>query len=202
MATNKYTFEDSTAPTYEFKSSYHRGGRGRKNSYDDENGSLTYSAASSINSKESTDSSFAEIRRAFEAGGDSKEMAAFLKRHNMRADGSIAGESLAYSTDAESHLRYGGADSLAYSADTASYFNRSMATDLGSHLQGSDIVSGYVHLFFLVLVTFCAGEWIYVSILLSSDLTLLLSFQMYFAEQSTQCTTQRPICFSSGSFVC
>ena len=148
MTTNKYTFEDATAPTqYEFRSNYTRGGRARRNSYDDENGSLTYSATSSINSGVSNDSSFAEIRRALEAGGDSKELAAFLKRHNMRADGSIAGESLAYSTDAESHLRsYGhGGDSLAYSMDNESYQNvGSMATSVASHLQGSDLVSGYV----------------------------------------------------------
>ena len=143
---NKYTFEDTTAPTqYEFRSSYGRGGRARRNSYDEENGSLTYSAASSINSGVSTDSSFADIRRALEASGDTKELAAFLKRHNKRADGSIAGESLAYSTDAESHLRsYGhGGDSLAYSMDNESYHNvGSMATSIASHLQGSDLVSG------------------------------------------------------------
>ena len=148
---NIYTFEDTTAPThYEARPSYGRGGRARRNSYDDENGSLTYSAASSINSGVSTDSSFADIRRALEASGDTKELTAFLKRHNMRADGSIAGESLAYSTDAESQLRshggYGG-DSLAYSMDNSSYHNvGSIAASMASHLQGSDLVSGYVFL--------------------------------------------------------
>lgn len=144
MAANKYTFEDSS-PSYEFKlgSNSHR--RGRKNSYDDENGSLTYSATSSINSKESTDSSFAEIRRILDAGGgdNSKELAAYLKQrqqHQRDSGVSVAGESLAYSTDAESHLRFGG-DSLAYSTDS---YTRSMATGADSHLQGSDFVSGYV----------------------------------------------------------
>lgn len=144
MTTNKYTFEE-TAPTYEFKTSnpYSRGGRARKNSYgdSDDNGSLTYSAASSTNSNmgESSDSSFAEIRKALEEQGDSKELAAFLKRRGVRDERSVAADSLAYSTDAESHLRFGGEHSLAYSADS---YARSLATDLQSHLQGSDLVSG------------------------------------------------------------
>ena len=155
MATSKYVFEE-TAPTYEFKASgnpYSHRGRSRKNSYgdasDDGNGSLTYSASSSIRSSggESTDSSFAEIRRALEAqgGADSKELAAYLKRlhhnHGGRGDEkSLAADSLAYSTDADSHLRFaGGGDSLAYSADS---YARSLATDLESHLHGSDFASG------------------------------------------------------------
>jgi len=148
MATNKYTFDDSTSPTYQFKLPSSSHSRRRKNSYDEENGSLTYSAASSINSKgskESTDSSFAEIRRALEAGGDSKDLAAFLKHYNLQRDEKSVGvESLAYSTDAESHLRSyygGGADSLAYSADNESFTMRSMATGADSHLQGSAFVS-------------------------------------------------------------
>ena len=74
----------------------------------DGNGSLTYSAASSINSAgESTDSSFANIMRVLDGHeGGFKELAAYLKREAARTTDkkSIAGESLAYSTDAESQM--------------------------------------------------------------------------------------------------
>ena len=91
------------------------------------NGSLTYSAASSINSAgESTDSSFADIMRVLDGHeGGSKELAAYLKREAARTtdEKSIAGESLAYSTDAESQMM------------------KSLATDAESALQGADLLS-------------------------------------------------------------
>ena len=82
-------------------------------------GSLTYSAASSVNSAagESTDSSFAGIMRVLDEQGDSKELAAVLEKERMRknphgggayGDRSVFSESqnsLAYSTDADSHMR-------------------------------------------------------------------------------------------------
>lgn len=141
MSTAKYTFD---APTYEppaGKKKHHR----RKSSKDSEgggedgdpldgSGSLTYSAASSINSAagESTDSSFADIMRVLDVQ-DSKGLAQVLQNHGIRQtkdERSVAAESqhsLAYSTDAESHLR-------------------SLATDGESHLHGTGYLStpGYV----------------------------------------------------------
>jgi hypothetical protein len=146
MAT-KYTF-DSNPNTTKRKHHHHRrhgsnSGHHDNNSnsnndgeqdHTDGNGSLTYSAASSINSAgESTDSSFADIMRVLD-GQDTNELAAYLKqqavRHSLRDEKSVA-ESWAYSTDAESHMQ------------------RSMATDAdASGLHGTDLLStitGYVY---------------------------------------------------------
>lgn len=86
----------------------------------DGSGSLTYSAASSIQSAgESTDSSFADIMKVLD---DSKDLAVFLKKNPQRErDEKSVAESLAYSTDAESHFR-------------------SLTTDAESRLQGADLV--------------------------------------------------------------
>ena len=79
----------------------------------DGNGSLTYSAASSINSAagESTDSSLAGIMKVLDVQ-DSKELALVLEKErakkHAKEDRSVAAESqhsLAYSTDAESAMR-------------------------------------------------------------------------------------------------
>lgn len=126
MAT-KYTFESSAA--YEFRDDKRRHRRG-SSSYSntdhsdvdplDGNGSLTYSAASSINSGngESTDSSFADMMKVLDIQ-DSKELTQYLR---WRKDEKSVAESLAYSTDAESHLR-------------------SLATDAESALHGADLLS-------------------------------------------------------------
>ena len=114
MATT-YKFDDS-APVRP------RGGRHRRhpsnNSENDDNdptdgnGSLTYSAASSINSAagESTDSSLAGIMRVLDVQ-DSKELAHVLEKERARKhakeDRSVAAESqnsLAYSTDGGSAM--------------------------------------------------------------------------------------------------
>jgi hypothetical protein len=90
----------------------------------DGSGSLTYSAASSINSAagESTDSSFADIMKVLDVQ-DSKELTSFLqKERSHRRDERSVAESLAYSTDAESQMR-------------------SLATDGESLLHGTDIIS-------------------------------------------------------------
>jgi len=132
MAT-KYTFETTSAATYEFKDEKRT--RHRRNSSDatdgadgdplDGSGSLTYSAASSINSTtgESTDSSFADIMRVLDVQ-DSRELASYLRKEAARTgkDEKSVAESLAYSTDAESHLR-------------------SLATDMESALHGADLIS-------------------------------------------------------------
>jgi len=95
----------------------------------DGSGSLTYSAASSINSAgESTDSSFADILRVLDVQ-DSKELAAYLRKdgggggHHRKDEKSVA-ESLAYSMDAESCMK-------------------SMATDNESGLHGADLLSTF-----------------------------------------------------------
>jgi len=147
--TTKYSFE--TTAKYDYRGDKHsRRGRRGNNSLgnnsssslytdhhdadgdpSDGNASLTYSAASSVNSatNESTDSSFADIMRVLD-GQDSKEVAAYLKKeaHRTGRDEKSVAESLAYSTDAESHLR-------------------SLATDGESALHGTDLLStitGYV----------------------------------------------------------
>lgn len=132
-STAKYTFEE---PTYEpsggGKKKHHRRAQSKGDASEtsqdgdplDGSGSLTYSAASSINSGsaagESTDSSFADIMRVLdgqETGGT--ELAAVIKQaRNHKEDRSVAAESLAYSTDGESHFR-------------------SLATDAESALQGT-----------------------------------------------------------------
>lgn len=135
MTTQKYTFEST--PTYGFKDTDRRKHHRRATSHTSEgendptdgSGSLTYSAASSINSAgESTDSSFGEIMRVLDGQEDTKEIAAYLKKEaarQVRDEKSVA-DSLAYSTDAESHMR-------------------SLATEAGSHLHGDLIstITGY-----------------------------------------------------------
>lgn len=141
MSTAKYTFD---APAYEpavvsGKKKHHRrihskDSEGEDGDPLDGSGSLTYSAASSINSAtgESTDSSFADIMRVLDVQ-DSKELASVLQKQGIRQhkdERSVAAESqhsLAYSTDAESHMR-------------------SLATDGESGLHGTGYLStpGYV----------------------------------------------------------
>jgi hypothetical protein len=191
MATSmqKYTFD---APAYEMSSGatggkkkgkhHHRRQLSSSNNSENGNdhdptdgsGSLTYSAASSINSTagESTDSSFADIMRVLDVQ-DSKELAAVLHKERARhsnshfgsatskhsqisrhpyhhgdersiAAHSIAAESLTYSTDAESHMR--------------SLDMRSLATDGEfSGLHGTGIlatIAGYVSLRWMCVVVF------------------------------------------------
>jgi hypothetical protein len=163
MATKntKYTFDsfESTNNHTTTKRKHHNHRRHNSNDHSnssnndgddptDGNGSLTYSAASSINSAgESTDSSFADIMKVLD-GQDTHELAAYLKHqaakqhhnnklnnnnHTSRDERSV-GESLAYSTDADSHMQ------------------RSMGTDAyteASGLHGTDLLStitGYVYL--------------------------------------------------------
>ena len=79
--------------------------------FDDGNVSLTYSAASSVNSGggETADSSFAEVMRVLDIQ-DSWELKEFIRKEGatsanrrLSSGQSLAG-SLAYSTDGESHL--------------------------------------------------------------------------------------------------
>jgi hypothetical protein len=131
--TTIYEFKDSSAPLG--GNSEARKARGR--SGDDEDGatagSLSYSAATSHSSRSSSmasnDSSFAEFRRVLE--GDSKELATFLKEHVRRGGGGGGGR------DEKSVA----ADSLAYSTDADTLHGRSYGTDADSHLQGSTLVS-------------------------------------------------------------
>jgi hypothetical protein len=152
MATKntKYTFDSFETNNHTTTKRKHRRHSSHDNSSNndgddptDGNGSLTYSAASSINSAgESTDSSFADIMKVLD-GQDTHELAAYLKHqaakqhhnnnmnnHTSRDERSV-GESLAYSTDAESHMQ------------------RSMGTDAdASGLHGTDLLStitGYVY---------------------------------------------------------
>ena len=150
----KFSFE--TTPTYEFKEAPPpRSSRHRRDDSSVGSGSLTYSAGSSVHSAngESTDSSFAGIMKVLDADS-SIDIAAYLQQqkggHSVRDERSIA-DSLAYSTDAESMLRYDKSvvDSLAYSTDAESHL-RSMATEGESTaLMGTDLLStvtGYVHI--------------------------------------------------------
>jgi hypothetical protein len=151
---NQYYFDDAV-PTYEFRDvtaplqDYSRRGgggkpRSRGNSYgdDDGTGSLTYSAASSITG-ESTDSSFAGIKKVLELHGEtSKELASYVKKQHRAGDESCTADSLAYSAKSAA------SDSLAYSLDAESYM-RSLAADgeasYRSRLQGTALLStGYV----------------------------------------------------------
>jgi len=135
----RYNFESTTTATYGHNSggsNKRRGGHHRRVGSDnlsaggdsdaqDGSGSLTYSAASSINSAtgESTDSSFADIMKVLDIQ-DSSELAAYLRKEAVRQgkDERSVAESLAYSTDAESHFR-------------------SLATDGESALHGADLLS-------------------------------------------------------------
>jgi len=103
----------------------------------DGTGSLTYSAASSINSAtgESTDSSFGDIMRVLDVQ-DSKELASYLKtqKAGMMRSG---GDNRSTTKDERSIT----ADSLAYS-DAESYLRSLAATDGGeSLLHGADLIS-------------------------------------------------------------
>jgi hypothetical protein len=132
-STAKYSFDSPTyQPAGTGKKKKHRSSSRNKNVQAeaedvdplDGSGSLTYSAASSINSAagESTDSSFADMMRVLDVQ-DSGELASILRAERARQDSrredrSVAADSqqssLAYSTDAESHLR-----SLATDAESA-----------------------------------------------------------------------------------
>eukprot|EP00977_Amphora_coffeiformis_P010570 scaffold2490_cov169-Amphora_coffeaeformis.AAC.2 len=135
-STTKYTFD---SPTYEpptGKKKHHRRVQskdsegGEDGDHLDGSGSLTYSAASSINSAtgESTDSSFADIMRVLDVQ-DSKELATVIQKERAkhgRDERSVAAESqhsLAYSTDAESNMR-----SLATDAESALNGTRYLST--------------------------------------------------------------------------
>lgn len=107
----------------------------------DGSGSLTYSAASSVNSAagESTDSSFADIMKVLD-GQETKELAALLKSSNASAAGSSHGGHSSH----HYHRHHGGgsvSDSLAYSTDADSNMMRSTKSDGLSHLMGADLVS-------------------------------------------------------------
>jgi hypothetical protein len=136
----QYTFE--TTRTYAFDSKPAR----RRVAVEDDptedgNGSLTYSAASSIHSVgESTDSSLADALRGLDVH-DSKEIALYLESRR-RDEKSVAGESLAYSTVAGESVAYstGAGESLAYSTDAESQM-RSLATDAESRLHGTDYLN-------------------------------------------------------------
>lgn len=113
----KYTFETSSS----YQKSSSKFGRRSEHADDvdptDGSGSLTYSAASSIHSggESSNESSFADIMKVLD-GQDSSGLAAYLKERESqhhhkshlsgsnRDERSVANESLAYSTDAESHV--------------------------------------------------------------------------------------------------
>lgn len=137
-----YSMSHDTAATYEFKDTTFKGGRkagghhhhGQHNHHrrvgsssgqsvedsdpTDGNGSLTYSATSSVHSGasagESTDSSFADIMRVLDLQ-DGPELAALIKkegitasefreRHRTAASAASVASSLNYSTDGESAL--------------------------------------------------------------------------------------------------
>lgn len=138
-STAKYTFgDDSPYEPPHGKKKHHRKTQSKDSEGAEDgdtldgSGSLTYSAASSINSAagESTDSSFADIMKVLDVQ-DSKEVSALIQKELARQakdERSIAAESqnsLAYSTDAESHLR-------------------SLATDGESALNGTRYLPGYV----------------------------------------------------------
>jgi hypothetical protein len=114
----------------------------------DGSSSLAYSATSSVQSSgmESNDSSFADIMRVLD-GQDSKELAVYLKEkaalkaskqkqstgtnpHTVQgasSERSIAGESLAYSTDADSQFQYS--------------YQPSLVTEGESPLHGTEFVN-------------------------------------------------------------
>jgi hypothetical protein len=136
--TTVYEFKDTTAPpgTGALSSAGYGGAEARKargRSEDEDGataGSLSYSAATSHSSSmASTDSSFAEFRRVLDEG-DSKDLASFLKEH-------VRGHNHHGGRDEKSIA----ADSLAYSTDADTLHGRSYGTDADSHLQGSTLVS-------------------------------------------------------------
>jgi hypothetical protein len=135
-ANSLYEFHDSKVHSHGHRASrQHRRGRSSSSQQSDSqsqqqdqadhnscSGSLTYSATSSVNSgcADSTDSSFADIMKVLDAQ-DGKDLASYLRGSSRRDEKSVA-ESLAYSTDADTHLR-------------------SLATDGGeSHLRGTDLL--------------------------------------------------------------
>ncbi len=113
---NRPTYSLATAPTHNSKEDlYNKKSHKRRGSDDVDNASLTYSAASSVNSAgESTDSSFADVMRVLDVQ-DSQELKDFIRkegvssvaelrsRRGLTSQQSVA-SSLAYSTDGESHL--------------------------------------------------------------------------------------------------
>lgn len=146
------TYKFEATPTYEFKEAPPpRSSRHRRDDSSVGSGSLTYSAGSSVHSAtgESTDSSFGDIMKVLDGESSSVDIAAYLQQKgyghsSVRDERSIAADSLAYSTDAESLLRYDKsvADSLAYSTDAESNMLRSMATEGDSTaLMGTDLIT-------------------------------------------------------------
>lgn len=129
-ANTKYTFEDSTYEPAAGRKKQHRRTHSKDNSEGEDgdpldgSGSLTYSAASSINSAtgESTDSSFADILRVLDVQ-EGKEYTQKEKARMIRDERSVAAESLAYSMDTESHL-----PSLATDAESALNGTRYLST--------------------------------------------------------------------------
>jgi hypothetical protein len=127
--TTKYSFGTTTfaSTTNKSKKSKHKRGSGHRHDKDgnedqdptDGNGSLTYSATSSVHSGgsatgESTDSSFADIMRVLDLQDDPNEVAGLKKGKGVSSAGESRGRrghsgasvasSLNYSTDGESLL--------------------------------------------------------------------------------------------------
>lgn len=113
---NRPKYSLATAPPHSSKEDlYGRKAHRRRGSDDVENGSLSYSAASSVNSAgESTDSSFGDIMRVLDVQ-DTQELKGYMRkegvssvaelknRRGLVSQPSVA-SSLAYSTDGESNL--------------------------------------------------------------------------------------------------
>jgi hypothetical protein len=125
----------------------------------DGNGSLTYSAASSINSAgESTDSSFADIMKVLD-GQDTHELAAYLKHQAAKQHHNNNMNSHSGGTSNRGGDERSVAESLAYSTDAESHWQRSVgtATD-ASGLHGTDLLStitGYVNVLLFELSCCC-----------------------------------------------
>lgn len=137
---NRTTYSLATAPVHSSKEDlFNKKAHKRRGSDDVDNASLTYSAASSVNSAgESTDSSFADIMRVLDVQ-DSQELKEFIRKEGVSSVGEFksrrglthqlsASSSLAYSTDCESHLEgtkllqtIAGQPSDGYGYDGASY---------------------------------------------------------------------------------
>jgi hypothetical protein len=121
---------ETSSTTYAFHDSKTNNSRRvRDEDPTDGNGSLTYSAASSVNSGtgESTDSSFADVLRGLDVQ-ESKEIAAYLEQRLSRREDRSVAESFAYSANV---------DSLAYSTEADTH-GRSIATDGETKLHGTD----------------------------------------------------------------
>jgi hypothetical protein len=128
-----YEFKDTTEQLSDRRKTGRRGRGLQHHGISDEEGSLTYSANSSIGSSQgasSADSSFADIRRVIDQHGEnSQALANFLKKH-VRDERSLAGESLAYSMNSRT-----AADSLVYSMNSKTLDSLAYSTDQDTHLQ-------------------------------------------------------------------